>query len=255
MEEKLTLLLIENDPSACKKIIGELAKHPDFALVGVTNNAVRAMQYVTDNHPDAVIINLRQDDGEAIAFLKKIRTSEIACTPFIMVAASADDETAQKVAREYGADYIINKTPEKCVPTEIIDFFEVTKPVIKARSPKNTEESSSDLMLRRKSRRISAELDKLGMSSKSIGYRYLIEAIGVIMEKPVQHVCSIIGKRHGKTENSVERAMQNAINRTWAGADKDELLAHYTAKIKSRKGVPTITEFIYFYAQKLNNEF
>ena len=172
-----------------------------------------------------------------------------------MVAVSADDETAQKVAREYGADYIINKTPEKCVPAEIIDFFEVTKPVIKARSPKNTEESSSDLMLRRKSRRISAELDKLGMSSKSIGYRYLIEAIGVIMEKPVQHVCSIIGKRHGKTENSVERAMQNAINRTWAGADKDELLAHYTAKIKSRKGVPTITEFIYFYAQKLNNEF
>ena len=49
--------------------------------------------------------------------------------------------------------------------------------------------------------------------------------------------------------------MQNAINRTWAGADKDELLSHYTAKIKSRKGVPTITEFIYFYAQKLNNEF
>ena len=79
--------------------------------------------------------------------------------------------------------------------------------------------------------------------------------VGVIMEKPVQHVCSVIGKRHGKTENSVERAMQNAINRTWAGADKDELLAHYTAKIKSRKGVPTITEFIYFYAQKLNNEF
>ena len=108
---------------------------------------------------------------------------------------------------------------------------------------------------RRIQRRISNELDKLGISSKSIGYRYLIDAIAIIMKQPVQHVCNVVSKKYGKTGNSVERAMQNAINRAWASTDEEELKANYTAKIKSSKGIPTITEFIFYYAKKLNNEF
>ena len=49
--------------------------------------------------------------------------------------------------------------------------------------------------------------------------------------------------------------MQNAINRAWKNVDPEDLLANYTARIKSSKGIPTITEFIFYYAQKLNNEF
>lgn len=50
------------------------------------------------------------------------------------------------------------------------------------------------------------------------------------------------------------RAMQNSINRAWSTSDIQDLLDNYTAKIKSDKGVPTVTEFIYFYAQKIKNE-
>lgn len=49
--------------------------------------------------------------------------------------------------------------------------------------------------------------------------------------------------------------MQNALNRAWKQTDVDELLVHYTAKVNTERGVPTITEFIYYYANKLKNEY
>ena len=74
------------------------------------------------------------------------------------------------------------------------------------------------------------------------------------MDKPTQKLSTIIGDKYQKTEASVERAMQNAINRAWKQTDIDELSRYYTARIHSDKGVPTITDFIYYYAAKLNNE-
>ena len=35
------------------------------------------------------------------------------------------------------------------------------------------------------------------------------------------------------------------------GNDPEELLANYTARIRSDKGVPTMMEFIYYYAGKI----
>ena len=60
---------------------------------------------------------------------------------------------------------------------------------------------------------------------------------------------------HRKTENSVERAMQNAIDRTWKTTDINVLLKHYTAKINPDRGAPTITEFIHYYAQQIKNDY
>ena len=57
-----------------------------------------------------------------------------------------------------------------------------------------------------------------------------------------------------KSDASVERAMQNAINRAWRHSDIEELLAHYTARIRSEKGVPTTLEFVFYYANKIKTD-
>ena len=48
--------------------------------------------------------------------------------------------------------------------------------------------------------------------------------------------------------------MQNSINRAWSNQNPEELCKHYTAVINYERGVPTLTEFIYYYAAKLKNE-
>lgn len=260
MNEKLTLLLIVNDTLTCKEIIDETAKNADsFTLAGVTNNPDRAMHYVTDVHPDAIILSIDSaEDNDNLSFLRQLKTAGIANPPYVAVIVDGTETAANKSAREYGADFIFSKSQDNFSAGGVIGFLKVMQPVIFARRPEEKDGEQAlpeEIKEKRVNRRISNELDKLGMSPKSIGYRYLIDAIAIIMEQPVQHVCKIVSQKYGKTRNSVERAMQNAINRTWNSASEDELKANYTAKIKSSKGIPTITEFIFHYAHKLNNEF
>lgn len=260
MNERLTLLLIENDPSSCKNVISEIAENAEnFTLVGVTNNPNRAMQYIYDTRPDVIILGLSgKEDGDICEFLKKLKTADIARPPYILVLAEDEAAAGTRAVKECEADFIMLKNRDGNPAKEALNFLKITAPVIASRKPKDGygEAAPADEMNERRiQRRISNELDKLGISSKSIGYRYLIDAIAIIMKQSVQHVCNVVSKKYGKTGNSVERAMQNAINRAWASTDEEELKANYTAKIKSSKGIPTITEFIFYYAKKLNNEF
>jgi hypothetical protein len=109
-------------------------------------------------------------------------------------------------------------------------------------------------MEKRLARLLSAELDRIGIRPKHIGRAYLSDAIIMILQKQESSVCAALGRKYGKTDVSVERAMQNAINKAWHTADIDDLAKYYTAKISSEKGVPTLTEFIYYYVNKLKNE-
>ena len=89
---------------------------------------------------------------------------------------------------------------------------------------------------------------------KAIGYKYLTDAILLVMEGHTNNLCTTIGDKYSKTDASVERAMQNAINNAWRSNDIDELLKHYSARINSDRGVPTLTEFVYYYANKIKND-
>lgn len=76
-----------------------------------------------------------------------------------------------------------------------------------------------------------------------------------MLKQPTQNINTVIAQKYGKTDASVERAMQNAINRAWRTGNVEELLFYYTARINPSRGVPTITEFISYYANKLKSEY
>ena len=61
----------------------------------------------------------------------------------------------------------------------------------------------------------------------------------------------VIGETYKKSTGSVERAMQTAINKAWRVNDTEDLLKYYTARIDPRRGAPTVTEFVYYYANKV----
>ena len=128
------------------------------------------------------------------------------------------------------------------------------KSTIQSTSPpaKDTRSELPNEKNQRIYRRVIAELTHIGISQKAKGYQYLIDAILLLIDAPQQQrLSSVIGSKYGKTEASVERAMQNAINRAWKTTDIDDLLRYYEARINSERGVPTSTEFIYYYANKI----
>ena len=158
-----------------------------------------------------------------------------------------------------GADFIISKHEADYSVEKVIGFLNMMKPIIhsrhKAASASQATTDSPQQENKRTVLRIHSELNNVGISPKAVGFGYLADAIQLVIKEPKQNLCDIIGDKYGKTDSSVERAMQNAINKAWRSSDIDDLLHFYTAKISSDRGVPTLTEFIYYYANKIRTQY
>ena len=106
---------------------------------------------------------------------------------------------------------------------------------------------------RRLRQTINRELDMVGISHRAVGRDYLCDAIEMICHKRQTYICAEVAKKYKKSDPSVERAMQNAINSAWRKTDIETLEKCYTAPISSEKGVPTLMEFIFYYADKVKS--
>ncbi|MDR2558175.1 MAG: response regulator [Oscillospiraceae bacterium] len=259
MDRDLKVLLIEDDTVECRNIIKAADIKDGIRLIGVTNSAEKATQYITDGLPDAIVlgIELSEESDKCIAFMQKLRDMNLDEFPYILVTAKNEDAATHDTARKMGADFIMTKQQENYSADNVIDFLSSVKSVIlgkrrdihaEALSPEDKADIKNKLL-----RRIHTELDLIGVSPKVVGRSYLVDGILRIMECPEPNFSRKIAAHFGKSVPSVERAMQTAITGAWKNNSRQEIAKYYTAHINPEKGIPTVTEFIYFYASKVKN--
>ncbi len=261
MDKNLSILLVEDEEAACNEFTENIDELDDVSLVGVTNNSSDALKYIKDFLPDAVILDLELHRGRGNGFLvlQGLRQMSLDTNPYVLITTNNSSALTYESARQLGADFIMSKHQADYSAKSALDFLRMLKPIIHSRiqaaSPDHATTEPPDVKHKRILSRIRAELNNIGISPKAVGYTYLVDAIELVVKQPVQNLCTLLSKKHGKTESSVERAMQNAIQKAWRTSDIEDLLKYYTARISSDKGVPTLTEFIYYYANKIKAEY
>lgn len=257
--EVMRILLVEDDKQLCQDFVNYINALDEVSLVGVTNNSNKAIEIIEDTNPDAIILDLElhNGSGNGLFVLQGLKELSLLQPPFVLVSTNNSSATTLDSARKLGADFIISKHQTDYSVKQVIDFLLMMKTVLpKIQSCTNNTTANLDLpeqKSKRLARRISTELNSIGISPKVLGYKYLLDAIQITLKEPVHNISTIIGNKYNKAEASVERAMQNAIQRAWRNSDINDLLTNYTAKISSDKGVPTVTEFIFYYANKLKD--
>lgn len=261
MDRKLSILLVEDDEGACEAIRQYIDELDDVSLVGVANNSDKALECVRDCLPEAVILDLElhQGSGNGLLFLNELKQLDLAFSPFILITTNNSSSVIYEYARQSGADFIMAKHQGDYSEKKVVDFLRIIKNTIRSKIstkvPEHNTTESPEQKSKRIAKRISLEFDYIGISPKCVGYKYLSEAIQLVIKEPTNKLCAVIGAKFGKTDSSVERAMQNAIDKAWRTSNIDDLLRHFTAKISPDKGKPTITEFVYYYANKIKNEY
>ena len=255
----LSILLVEDDKEACEEIENYVDTCDNVRLVGITNNSNEALELVQYHLPDAVILDLElhYGGGNGLLFLLGLAQLNLSHRPYILITTNNSSEITYESARKFGADFIMAKHESTYSGQYAVEFLRM----IQANLISNQEMQASysavnespDIKHRKLTDRIYRELDLVGISRKNIGYQYLTDAILITLDKPEANLASIIAKKYNKSDASVERAMQNAINRAWRTFPIEELEAHYTAKTHSCRGVPTIMEFVFYYAGLLKN--
>lgn len=260
MDKQLVVLLIEDSRSDCQTIADYIDKFDDILLVNTTDNINKAIEDVKENLPDAIILDLElhTGEGDGLTFLQNLQNLSPPKMPYILVTTNNTSEITYECAREFGADFIMSKHQIDYSPKTPVDFLRMTKKIILSKpilqNGQITDESPV-LKSKRISRILNDEFCRIGLNPKNIGYNYLIDAVKLILDKPQSNICKTIAEKYDKNYTSVERAMQNAINRAWRSSDIEDLQRYYTAKVDPLKGVPTLTEFIYYYVNKLKSEY
>ncbi len=259
MNDALAVLLVEDDPYECEAFTQYTASISDIKLIGVTNNSATALQFAKHYLPDAVILDLEltRGSGNGLVFLKELRELNLSKQPYILITTNNISEITYRQARAFGAGFIMSKYQDDYNAKNVIDFLLIMKEtLLNSRVSKKTtySDSADGLNSLNLIKRIDRELDLIGISPKAIGRRYLVDAIQLLMTNQSTQVCVNLAKKYEKSDASVERAMQNAINKAWRTSCIDDLCCYYTAKISSDKGVPTLMEFLYYYANKIKDD-
>lgn len=268
MRNQLSVILIEDDEASCLAMEAYFRELDGIDIIRTTNSSSQALEYVRNLNPDAVILDLELHNGagSGIAFLSGLNAlcsaaagntgteRRLTKRPYVLITTNNSSQTTYHAVRRLGADFILYKHQEDYSPKNVAEILLGVCTTEAFTSHSETAQHTtaiSDMDLRKK---ICAELDNINISPRLRGYTYLADAIEIYTRERVPNVSSVIGKKHRKTGDSVERAMQNAINKAWGKADIDTLRKNYTAYVSPETGVPTIMDFVCYYANKIKND-
>ena len=256
----LSIIVVEDDTAACDRFVQCANEIEEVSIVSLTNSASKAIEDIHDYQPDVIILDLElhYGSGTGLDVLMGLKQIQLPTKPYILITTNNSSQITFDYARTLGADFIMSKHQDHYSETKVLSFIAMMKNLIFAKQNSTKENTNTETPKQKEKRMIrwiTSELDAIGISPKAVGYKYLIDAIYMYSEDNILFLCNKIGEIYGKSESSVERAMQNAIHRAWKKADIEDLLKHYTAKVNSEKGCPTIKEFICYYAKKLKYEF
>jgi CheY-like chemotaxis protein len=230
----------------------------DVRLVGVTNHITKALQRVKDSLPDAIILDLElhKGYGNGLSFLDSLRELELSAPLYILVTTNNISYITHEGARKMGADFIMVKSQEGYSAKFVVDFLRSMKNIIHSNRKIATVATLAESQQQKQQRingRVIAELDRIGIPPNVVGRKYLMDGIVLIVNQRNERIYETLSTKYAKTEASVERAMHNAIEKAWKTANIEDLERYYTARIRSTKGMPTIMEFLYYYAEKIRN--
>lgn len=259
MPKRIDFIVVE-DEEAIRREYETLSKEfEDLFLIGTTNNSDTGIEMVKEYHPAAIVLDLElhKGYGNGISFLKDLGELNLTEKPYVLVVTNNISQVTHNIARNLGADFVMTKNQHDYsvrmvlgTITSFIDIGFAGENTAADHSAAAKLKAGLEYSQSLKSK-ISVELDLIGIGPKLKGRMYLQDAIEITCEKRTSNLSAIIAKKYSKTDASVERAMQTAINHAWRNTDIETLEKYYTAYISPKKGVPTITEFIYYYADKI----
>ena len=258
MDRTLSVLLIEDEEATCEEISQCIATDEGLKLVAITNNSHTAIELVEMHLPNVIILDLElhHGGGNGILFLHQLKQLNLKLPPYILVTTHNMSDVTLEQVRSLGADFTLTKYEAGYNAQYVIDHINLMRPAIHKKNSSNGLESliSPAETERKLTVRIQRELDLIGINPKAVGYKYLTDAILLTINGETANVSRALAPKYGKTEKSIERAMQNAIKQAWVTNDIEDLLKYYTAKVRIDRGSPTLMEFVWYYARKVEME-
>ena len=255
----MTLLLIEDNINDCNTLINYAKTRKDVTFVAVTDSDIEGLKYVKKYQPEGIILDLELSKGSgnstSFGFLETLKNTILDIRPKIIVTTNISSDSVHNIVYDHGVELIMYKKQPSYSPASVIDhmlLLRESKPTISEatlnfQTPENMKKNITE--------KINEELNLIGVGPHLQGRKYLYDAIYYLITNEQQigrpNVVQYLVNIYKRSNSTISRAMQNAILHAWRVTSLEDLSRLYTARINYDTGVPTPTEFIFYYMDKI----
>lgn len=258
----MTLLLIEDNIDECNIFKKYVSAKNNVKFIGITSSDIEGLEYIKKFKPDGIILDLELHNGTgnetSFNLLENVSKMTFVKRPKIIVTTIVSSKTVYDYLHDKGVDLIFYKNHKNYSAENVINTllllndYSTDTPIT---SIQYNEDKTSDDLEQIISDKINYELDLIGVGLHLQGRKYLYDAIYYVLNQEKSNstitVVQYLTNKYKRSSSTISRAMQNAILHAWRRSSLEDLEKYYTAKINYETGIPTPTEFMYYYADKI----
>ena len=245
MNEKMRILLADDDTEFCARMSAVLDSADDFELVGIAENGEKALSAVNELRPDVLIIELMLPVMDGMSVLSRLHEQDGPHPAVMVFSAFASPQIGAECAA-LGVDLFLRKPMEPQAICERLRLWRTGQ----LRAVKAEESMALEL-------RVTEVIHQVGVPAHIKGYQFLRDAILMTMENQ-DYINSVtkrlypeIAKKNYTSSSRVERAIRHAIEVAWGRGSLEVIDELFGYTISTGKGKPTNSEFIALIADKI----
>ncbi len=235
MEHKTVVIADDN-----KELVLMISKYLElngYEIASTFSSGTELLNYLKNNTVDILLLDIFMPKCDGINVLEKMSSLEIYKRPkSIIVMTAFNNEALIKRTSVLGVDYFIIK------PIELSNLLSA----IKSLNTKKDNIKEEDTLMST----IKNNLSTLGIPSHLKGFNFLSMAIYLsyndlsLLESITKCLYPAVASYYNATSSSVERAMRNAIDLTWANESNAKNIEYYLGPVITFNKKPTNGEFI-----------
>lgn len=266
-----TVLIADGNKEFCLSLQQQVQAEPDLTCVGVVHDGRSALQEIERLGPDLVILDLVLPYLDGLAVLEQAQAMNLRSKFLVVTALGTDDFLRRSL--QLGADCFLMKPLEweilmKRIRETLDGTFGKTgtkdqskqgltrgKSGQIAEHPIDYFDQSEDLVALALGntlvdRMIAKRITELGVPAHYNGYRYLKDAIAMViydvelLGQMTKVLYPTVAKNHQSTSVKVERSMRHAIETAWSRGDVEILHQAFGYSVDANRGRPSNSSFI-----------
>lgn len=263
MSNKIRVLIVDDNQNFCTILSEHIGEQPDFEVVGIANNGLKAVEQIREKRPDIVVLDIIMPHLDGLGVLEKVREMGLIDEiKFIILSAVGQDNITRR-AINLGATYYVIKPFDFDLFIDRLRQLSSTK--VQSNGGNNASaEGEMDGQLSSNFTSLEAQItdiiNKIGVPPHIKGFQYLREAISMVytdvncLSKVTKQIYPGIADKFSTTPSRVERAIRNAIEISITRGNEDVIQQLFGLTLTNKKGKITNSEFIAIVADRLRME-
>lgn len=281
MQRPIRVLLADDNREFVEIVKEFIERQEDMSLVGVAYHGNEALELISREEPDVVLLDIIMPHLDGLGVLEKLQNAPM--RPKIIILTAFGQESMTQRAVSLGANYYILKPFDLDILGKRIrqlqddfsnsmniphtsginnDRYSLTSN--SSLSPSSSSGSSSPSyngVLPPTTKNLEVEVTRMihqmGVPAHVKGYQYLRDAIvSVVIEVSLlgavtKELYPMIAVKYQTTPSRVERAIRHAIELAWDRGNVDFMNRFFGYTINVDRGKPTNSEFVAMVADKL----